>query len=160
MNFWKKVLNGIEKPFQWIGDGIKWLPKILTAAKDVEEDVPPVVKSIQILCGDIDAIVGTGAQDFAEFMVIAKPLWEGILAAVAAKGINVQLDLALIPELQQAVAEGKTFGNEFDKLEKLATDWKSFAGILQADIAKLKGDFQAEAPGPTGPPPVTAVPQS
>lgn len=141
MNFWDKVKSGLEKPFTWIGDGLKWMPKILTAGKDAEADIPPVVAGITTICTDVDQIVGTGAADFAEFMVTAKPLWTAILAAVADKGLNITLDLSLIPQIQSALANSKTFENEFAKLEKLAIDWKALAGVIEADVAKLKSDF-------------------
>lgn len=152
-NFFKNVLNGIEKPFQWLDDGLKYLPKILQAGKDAEADVPPVIAGITTICGDVDAIVGTGAADFAEFVVTAKPLWAAVVAAASAGGTNITLDLALIPDIQAAVAQSKDFTNEWAKLEKLATDWKATSALIEADFQKLKGDFE---PAPTSAPPAAA----
>lgn len=157
MTFWDKVKAGLEKPFDWIGDGLKWLPKILTAGRDAEADVPPIVAGVTTICTDVDQIVGTGAADFAEFMVTAKPLWAAILAAVAQKGLNIELDLSLIPQIQAALANSKTFENEFAKLEKLAADWKALAAVIKADVAKLKGDFSDPSTGIAAAPAVTVT---
>lgn len=149
-NFFQKIWDGIEKPFEWGADILQQLPKVIKAGKDLKADVPTVVAEVTVLVEDIDAIVGTGSLDFAQFVLSTKQLWPAVVAAAAAGGTNLTLDLALVPLVEAAIANGKNFDNEFSKVEKLGTDFIAFRNTLVAEIAQLKSDFVTATPATVG----------
>lgn len=141
MSILGKIKAGLVDVKNFFVGVAKELPKLIQVAEDVKHDVPTIVEDLTLLASDVEAIVVQGGPDGVAFLSASKVLWPAILAAAAAGGTNIALDLSLIPEVQALVADGKTFENEIPLFEKLYGDYEQVAATIKDGVAKLQADL-------------------
>jgi phage-related protein len=139
MNFFTKILHGIEDAGEWVVKAITNLPKLLT---DVHADADTVLPATITIVDDVEQIVVTGGKDAASFLALSKVIWPLILAAVAADFTNLELDAAVISQIQPLVTDGKSFENIIPLFEKLFGDYETFATTVKAALQQLETDAQ------------------
>jgi len=136
-NFFQKVLSGIEDAGKWVAGAVTTLPRLLT---DVQKDSTTVLPATIKLVDNVEQIVVVGGRDAASFLAASRVLWPTVLAAVAADGINLELDAAVIAQAQSLIADGKTFDNVIPLFEALFSDYEGFATTVKAALEELEVD--------------------
>jgi hypothetical protein len=136
-NFFQKVLSGIEDAGKWVAGAVTTLPRLLT---DVQKDSTTVLPATIKLVDNVEQIVVVGGRDAASFLAASRVLWPTVLAAVAADGINLELDAAVIAQAQSLIADGKTFDNVIPLFEALFSDYEGFATTVKTALEELEAD--------------------
>lgn len=146
-NFFTKVLHGLEDVGKFIVDIPSEIPKVIVVADDVKQDASTVIPETQKIIGDVATIVKTGGADAVQFIAASKILWPALIAAIAADGVNITLDLAVVSQIKPLITDGKDFSNVIPLFEPLFNDYEALDASVVADLAKLETDAKAVVAG-------------
>lgn len=142
-NIFEKILHGIEDVGKFIVDVPKKLPLVIKVVDDVKQDGSTVIPETTQIVADVEKIVTTGGKDAVAFLSASKILWPAIIAAIAAEGVNITLDLAVVAQIKPLITDGQAFTNTIPLFEQLFSDFETFSTSLKADLAQLETDAAA-----------------
>lgn len=126
---------------------VEFVPKECVKLEHVLRDAivaePELKSGVLQLAGDVEQIVTAGGVDVKTFLAASKLIWPAIIAAAAAGGTNITLDLAVVSQLQPLLADGKAFANEVPLIEKLVADFEAFLPVVEKVYGNVKTDLQS-----------------
>jgi hypothetical protein len=145
MNFFKKILSGVEWFGKEIGKGFSALPKIIKLTEDGEKVAKAALPQAIVVLNDSGALATAIVKDSGVFVKGFGDLVAAIETAAAAKALNIADDEAVIVAFKAFVADFNV-ENVKDIIaaqEQLVEDTKTLDATVLAGLKQLEADAKS-----------------
>jgi len=152
MNVFEKFAQKIAAGAEWlgkvIGEGFSFIPRLITYTEEAKQVASDALTGLVALLDAVGKFVSATAKDGAPFLTAQMGLGADVAKAVAASGLNVMEDEAVLADLKAIVKEF-TDGGAADILaawHALVEAAHSLNQTVLADVKKLASLPAATAP--------------
>jgi len=145
MNFFKKILSGVEWFGKEIGKGFKALPKIIKLTEDGEKVAKAALPQAIVVLNDSGALATAIVKDSGVFVTGFSALVGAISIAVAAKALNVSADEGVITAFEAFVKDfnATNVQDVIAALDQLVADTRTLDATVLAGLQKLEADAKS-----------------
>lgn len=138
----KKIEHGIEWVPLEIAKGIAELPKIITLTDDAKAIAADSLPEVLAVITDAENLATAVAKDSGVFLTDLAKVGAAVASAVAAGGLNIATDAAVVAAVEVLIADMKdeSVADVIAALHQTATDVVKLKSTVVADIQKLEAD--------------------
>lgn len=145
MNFFKKILSGVEWFGKEIGKGFAALPKLIKLSKDAEAIGVNVVPETVVVIQDAGKLSTAIVKDSGVFIAGFSALVGAISIAIAAKALNVSADEGVVVAFEAFVKDfnATNVQDVIAALDQLVADTRTLDATVLAGLRKLEADAKS-----------------
>ncbi len=145
MNFFKKVLSGVEWFGKEVGKAFAELPKIIKLTEDGEKVAQNALPEAIVVIGDAGKLATATIKDSGVFISGLSGLVGAISTAIAAKALNVTADEGVVSAFEAFVKDFNV-ANVQDVItawDQLVADTQKLDATVVAGLQKLAADAKS-----------------